>query len=234
MEENLKKALIVVAKEPVAGRVKTRLCPPLSLETAAELYRCFLVDSFSQYRLLKETKVIVSYFPPGAKNTFKELAPVEFKLLEQKGADLGEKFIHAFEYAFRLGYRLVAIIGSDHPTLPLKYIRRAFRLLEKGDNDLVIGPSFDGGYYLLGLKSFHKRLFQDITWSTNVVFSETIERSKELGLKVVKLPPWYDIDEASDLIYLQNKLSQNGDEHFHMARETKTFLTTQRIFEGVK
>ncbi len=218
----------------MAGKVKTRLCPPLSLEMAAELYRCFLVDSFSQYRLLKETKVIVSYFPPEATNTFKDISPADFDLLSQEGKDLGEKFTHAFEYAFRLGYRIVAIIGSDHPTLPLKYVRRAFSLLEKAENDLVIGPSFDGGYYLLGLKSFHKRLFQDITWSTNVVFSETLERSKEIGLKVVKLPPWYDIDEASDLIYLQHKLREESDGHFHMAKQTKTFLITQRIFGSLK
>lgn len=225
----MKRSLIVVAKWPVAGEVKTRLCPPLTLEEAAGLYECFLLDSFDQYRRLKDLNVIVSYFPPEAKDIFASLAPNSFDLLEQGGGDLGEKFIHAFDYSFSLGYESVAIMGSDHPTLPLEFIQKLYDLLERPENDVVIGPSLDGGYYALGLKSLQRRIFQDINWSTSTVFAETLERANELSLSVGRLTPWYDVDDLEGLKILHDELKKGGNEKSFKPKRTMGFLLERDI-----
>ena len=225
----MKKTLIVVAKWPMAGDVKTRLSPPLTLDLAADLYECFLLDSFDQYKHLEDVDVIVSFFPPEARDTFKSLIPKEFHLLQQQGYDLAEKLVHAFEYCFSLGYDLGVIIGSDHPTLPLEIIEESYSLLEKPENDVVIGPCLDGGFYTLGLKLLDNRIFQNINWSTNTVFSETLENIKELNLNVARLPPWYDIDDAIGLRLLCNELQKPRDEKLFKPRRTTEFLLNPQI-----
>ena len=227
--EKMKKALIVVAKWPKAGMVKTRLCPPLSHEQAARLYRCFLLDSFDLYKQLEDVDVIVSYFPPETRDIFKSSTPKNFILLEQSGADLGEKFIHAFEYCLNRGYDLVSIIGSDHPSLPVAFVRESYNLLEKPETDMVIGPTVDGGYYMLGLKALHRRVFQDINWSTNTVFTETLERADEEKLNVARLPDWYDVDDGDGLRLLYNDLKELRNRESVRPERTVRFLTEHDI-----
>jgi len=195
----MKPGLIVMAKEPVPGAVKTRLCPPYTFDEAAELYRCFLLDTFDLVRRLREVAVIVAYSPLGAEEAFRALAPNAFELLSQRGHDLGERLNRAFEQLFSLGYEPVVAIGADSPTLPLDYIERAFELLARGENDLIMGPSTDGGYYLIGMKAPHPSLFLGLVMGTETVLSETLERARQGRLRVGLLPPWYDVDSWDDL-----------------------------------
>ena len=220
----MKQALVVMAKEPVPGNVKTRLCPPLTYEMAAELYRCFLLDSFDQYVRLDRTLVIVSFFPPEWQEGLRVIIPKDFMLTPQSGDDLGERLINAFAYAFSIGNESVSIVGSDHPTMPLDYIKQSFSLMSNDQNDLVLGPSTDGGYYLIGLKKLHKELFKGITWSTEMAFKETVDRAKRLNLKVATLPQWYDVDTSEDLARLESMITAS-DTKLYGARRTVEFLS---------
>ncbi|MBI5183586.1 MAG: TIGR04282 family arsenosugar biosynthesis glycosyltransferase, partial [Nitrospinae bacterium] len=227
-----KQALVIMAKEPVPGNVKTRLCPPLTHEMAAELYRCFLLDSFDQYLRLDKTRVIVSFFPPEWRDGLRSITPKDFRLVPQSGDDLGERLINAFAYAFGIGNEAVSIVGSDHPTMPIDYIEQSFSLM-RDENELILGPSIDGGYYLIGLKELHKELFKGITWSTDMVFEETIDRAKRLNLKVATLPQWYDVDTPEDLARLRAMINgiNGSDNRLYGARRTVEFLT--RKYEDI-
>lgn len=224
MRNGVKQALVVMAKEPVPGNVKTRLCPPLTYEMAAELYRCFLLDSFDQYVKLDKTLVIVSFFPPEWKQGLRAMAPKDFRLIPQSGDDLGERLINAFAYAFSIGNKSVSIVGTDHPTMPIDYIKQSFSLMSNDENDLVLGPSTDGGYYLIGLKKLHKEVFKGIAWSTEMVFEETVDRAERLNLKVATLPQWYDVDTPEDLARLESMINVS-DNRLYGARRTVEFLS---------
>ncbi|HID86031.1 MAG TPA: glycosyltransferase, partial [Anaerolineae bacterium] len=121
---SMKLGLIIMAKEPMPGRVKTRLCPPYTPEEAAELCRCFLLDTFELAAMLQGVKVTIAYFPAKAGRTLKARVPPAFELMPQRGADLGERLSNAFEELFSLGYERVVAIGADSPTLPPAYLDR--------------------------------------------------------------------------------------------------------------
>jgi rSAM/selenodomain-associated transferase 1 len=144
-------ALIVVAKEPVPGRTKTRLCPPLKPEPAAEFYRCLMLDTFALMERLQTADHSVAYVPERARSYFERLVPDGFRLVAQQGADLGERLANAIGYHFDLGYRRVVIMNSDGPTLPLACLEEAFAELESAD--ITLGPGHDGGYYLIGMSA---------------------------------------------------------------------------------
>lgn len=193
-----------MAKAPLPGQVKTRLCPPCTLEEAARLYRCFLLDTFELVGGLRGVTVTVAYFPPGAEEAFKSMVPSAFELMPQEGDDLGERLSRAFEQLFSLGYERVVAIGADSPTLPPAYIKQSFELLAGAE--LVLGPSADGGYYLIGMKAFHPELFRGVAMGTEKVFSQTLERARRANLRVSFLPPWYDVDTQDDLKHLRAEL----------------------------
>jgi uncharacterized protein len=199
MYPELKKALIIFAKRPAAGRVKTRLSPPLQPEQAAELYRCMLADTLAKaaslagpdrYLFYEEEAQAASYFSGIAGG---------MTCLPQQGHDLGERMAAAFRRLFDEGYGAVAVIGTDSPDLPPECVREAFRLLGSGEADAVFGPSRDGGYYLLAMKQFHDRLFRDIPWSSGVVLQRSLEHATAAGVTVALLPVWHDVDSAVDL-----------------------------------
>jgi hypothetical protein len=195
-----KQALIVMAKAPVPGKVKTRLCPPLSPEIAAELYRWFLIDIFQRVASLQEIIKVIAYAPVGTEVLFRDLLPPgKFLLIPQRGQDLGERMANLFEDLFRFGCDRVSLIGSDLPNLPLEFLRESLEQLKKPDVDVVLGPSEDGGYYLVGLRKLHAEIFRGVTWSTNTVLAETLARIHQLGLKEVLLSAWYDVDTLLDL-----------------------------------
>jgi rSAM/selenodomain-associated transferase 1 len=198
------RALIIVAKEPVPGQTKTRLCPPFSLESAAEFYRCLLLDSLALMAQLESADHTIAYAPSHARDYFARLAPNGFSLIAQVGTNLGERLANALGRHFDLGYQRVVIMNSDGPTLPLAHLEEAFSGLDRAD--VTLGPGHDGGYYLIGMKQLHPELFEGVDWSTERVISQTLATCRRLGLTVHQLPEWYDVDRADDLERLRRDL----------------------------
>lgn len=189
-----KNAIILFTKNPELGKVKTRLAKTIGNEKALEIYK----------KLLHHTQAIVSPVPAD-KFLFYSDAIVqkdqwpetEFHKKVQQGSNLGERMTNAFQEVFSLGYTSVCIIGSDCFELTSTIIEDAFTQLEKYDT--VIGPTFDGGYYLLGMKKRHEFVFLNKTWSTESVYSDTIADLQENNLTFFDLPKLTDIDEEKDL-----------------------------------
>ena len=200
-----------MAKAPEAGQVKTRLCPPLSLEEAAQLYRCFLMDKIAQVRGVTAAEPVLAYAPEGAAGIFEVLAP-GFRLLPQRGGDLASRLVSVLEHLFAAGFGGAILIDSDTPTLPSGLLERAVTHVASREHDLVLGPSADGGYYLIGLGRIHRVLFDDMPWSTPTVLEETLRRARDLGLTAARLEPWYDVDTGADLDRLMSELEAGGDE----------------------
>jgi rSAM/selenodomain-associated transferase 1 len=202
----MKRALVVVGKVPHPGSTKTRLVPPLTLEQAAALYRAFLQDTLALGRELRWECVTLVYPPlPDAERELRSFVPKEIQLLPQPGSGLGAALAGAFASHLTARYGRVVLIGSDNPTLPAEIVERAADGLD--EHDLVVGPSTDGGYYLIGMSQPHLGVFERISWSTSVVFAETLERADELGLRVLRLPEWYDVDTDAELCRLRDELT---------------------------
>ncbi len=204
-----------MAKVPFAGTVKTRLTPPLSSEEAAKLSMCFLRDMTTSVSGLSGdgTEGVVLYTPADAGALLHGLLPNSFKLFAQNGETLGERLINAAAELLNNRFESVCLINSDSPTLPAKILTTAASLLAQDGDQVVLGPSQDGGYYLIGLKRPHRYLFERIAWSTADVLSQTIERAAEIDLPVELLPMWYDVDDAVTLRLLCEELSLLSDGH---------------------
>lgn len=200
-------AVVIMAKMPQAGAVKTRLCPPLAPQTAAVLYRAFLLDKIAQVRRLAQASPTIAYTPEDGRGFFAALAP-DFTLIPQQGADLGERLANSFAQCFAAGYTGVLAIDSDTPTLPTDFLQQAVHLIATPQTEVVIGPTEDGGYYLIGLRALHRELFADMAWSTAAVVPETRQRAAAKGLQIAWLPPWFDIDTVEDLQRLRAMLTQ--------------------------
>ena len=199
-------ALTVMAKAPRPGRVKTRLSPPLTPGQAADLNACFLRDTVASLRtaaLKASAEWVISYTPPGEEAAFHGILPDSALLIPQRGDGFGERLLATAEDLFACGFAAVCLIDSDSPTVPTEeFVRAAVLLLASGERT-VLGPSEDGGYYLLGLQQPCARLFEDITWSTSIVTEETLQRAAEIQLPVELLREWYDVDDAASLARLQ-------------------------------
>jgi rSAM/selenodomain-associated transferase 1 len=201
-----KDALAVMLKAPIPGKVKTRLVPPLSKHEAAELYSAFLIDIFNRLAQLKDVDIHAFYAPPKKEDKIIDIIPEGVFINPQKGEDLGERIYNVFEHLLNTkGYRRVAIIGSDSPDLPLDYIKQAYKQLETLKGGLVLGPTTDGGYYLIAMDRLSKVLFEGIPWSTEKVLEETVEKAHEKGFPVRLLEPWYDVDTIDDLALVEDK-----------------------------
>src|SRR4029453_9358217 len=159
-----------------------RLCPPLTSEEAAELYRCFLLDKIAQVRTLQAANPVIAYTPAEGRSLFEALAP-GFMLLFQQGAELGARLANCFAHLLAAGYTGVLAIDSDTPTLPTAFLQQAVELIATPENDVVLGPTEDGGYYLIGLRAMYRELFDNMAWSTAAVLHETRRRAaaKEIG-----------------------------------------------------
>jgi rSAM/selenodomain-associated transferase 1 len=217
-------AVVIMAKAPYPGQVKTRLCPPLTPWQAAALSRAFLADKIAQVRTLTAARPAIAYTPASGEGFFADLAP-DFTLIVQHGTGLGERLIHSLEYFFNLGCTGVMAIDSDTPTLPTHCLQQAIELLSRPDVDVVIGPSEDGGYYLIGLRAMHQELFVDMPWSTSTVLPETVRRTASLGLRVAWLPAWFDVDTPGDLTRVRAALSTTAGEE---PRHTRQFFLERR------
>jgi uncharacterized protein len=202
-------ALAVMAKAPRAGRVKTRLQPPLSAEEAAALNACFLRDTAENIAEVEregEAQGLICYTPVGHEAAFDGLLPEGFAMIAQRGDEFGERLLCATADILSCGFGAVCLIDSDSPTLPASALRAAVSELARPGDRVVVGPSHDGGYYLIGMKHAEPRVFERITWSTEGVFAQTAERVHEAGLELVELPRWYDVDDAATLALLEREL----------------------------
>lgn len=205
-------ALIVFAKRPKAGEVKTRLTSLLTPEEAAQLYKAFLRDALEQYSDLDVD--VRLYLSPTEHD--EPLAWVSDTIVQktQVGSDLGARMQHAFLESFAAGYERLVIIGTDHPTLPSAFIEHAFNGLTK-PLSISIGPSEDGGFYLLGMNDFYGVLFRDMTYSHDGVFAQTMERASQTRAQLTILPIWYDVDtpDALHRLWLDLKSIEEGRIH---------------------
>ena len=222
-----RQALFVMAKDPRAGQVKTRLCPSLTPERAARLYECFLSDVLDLVAGVPGVAPVVAFSPPEAHGEFARLTSGRFQLVPQAGADLGARLENTFRILFQQGYERVAAVSTDSPDLPMQYLADAFARLENAP--VVLGPCPDGGYYLIGLSRLIPELFRDMPWSTERVVSETEARARGLGAAVRRLPEWHDVDTAADLDRLVRDLAGNGRP---VARAPRTSLFCQRELGG--
>lgn len=206
-------ALALMAKVPFAGAVKTRLTPPLTPEEAATLSICFLSDMTTNVAGLSgdRTKGVVLYTPADAETLLHGLLPDTFRLFPQRGETLGERLVNAAAELLDKGFQSVCLINSDSPTLPGEILTTAASILAQDGDRVVLGPSQDGGYYLIGLKRPHRYLFDSIAWSTADVLAHTLERAAEIDLPVDLLPTWYDVDDAVTLRLLCEELSLLSD-----------------------
>jgi uncharacterized protein len=199
-------ACIVMVKAPRAGAVKTRLVPPLAPEEAAALAACFARDIVACVRRVV-SEVIVAYAPADGRAQLEALLrPGKLLWLEQRGEDLGERLEHAVEHACALGYGPVVVVGADSPTLPPSFVERAVRTLAEGDADVVLGPTDDGGYYLVAVRRAQLGLFRNVAWSTPLAYRQTADNAARLALRALELPRWYDVDTPDDLLRLCDEL----------------------------
>ena len=200
-----KRALIVMAKQPLPGRTKTRLSPPLSLGEAAELYSCLLLDTLEAVREAAGQLPLgpfIAFYPEQGQSVFRAMAP-DFQLLAQQGHNLNERLSRALLSVCEHGYDQVTAINSDSPALPADFLIQAYQELDDPDVDVVLGPCDDGGYYLIGWKRPYPNLVRNVTMSTPTVLAETVALALDAGLQVAMLPPWYDVDDAAALDRLQ-------------------------------
>jgi rSAM/selenodomain-associated transferase 1 len=202
-------ALAVITKAPQAGQVKTRLVPPLTPDEAAELNKCFLRDTtaaISSVTAHHDASGIAVYTPIGSESAYADILPGNFSLLPQRGTGFGERLYYATDDLFKCGFGSVCLIDSDSPSVSASSFSQAVHELAEPGDRVVLGPCDDGGYYLIGLKKPHRKLFELIDWSTERVFDQTMQRAREIGLEVKLLPPGYDIDDAASLRRLCNEV----------------------------
>ncbi len=195
-----KSLLVIVAKAPVPGAVKTRLFPDLTPQEATDLYRCFLQDRIEETVSLKGIDLAICYTPEDAKEYFAAFTPNGFHLFPQRGKDLGERLSNIFVDKLAEGYGAISIIDSDSPDLPKSIVQESFHLLTTGRADAVFGPCYDGGYYLVGLRKPQPELFRNIPWSTPAVLKKTLEIAADRALKTKLLDRWNDLDTFEDLL----------------------------------
>jgi rSAM/selenodomain-associated transferase 1 len=196
-----RKQLGIFVKEPVPGAVKTRLVPPLSPEEACALHEALAADVFRRAGRL--VKVSVTVFYAGATpGSLAAAMPPRAARVAQEGDDLGARLRAAFDHLLAGEGRTAVIIGSDSPDLPLPYLKRAFQRLKH--HDVVLGPSVDGGYYLIGLRRALPALFEGVRWGSEAVFAQTLDAVARAGASLALLPVWYDVDDAPSLALLES------------------------------
>jgi hypothetical protein len=213
----MKEALVVMAKAPRAGAVKTRLAGALTPEEAAGLYVAFLSDTFALAEEVMaeraedaEPALVLCYTPEGEEEAFEEVEREGSLMMAQRGDGLGARLRNCFADLFARGFDRVVAIGGDSPTLPGELLYDAFDSLEH-ENDAIAGPTRDGGYYLIGMRRLHERLFEDVPWSTDGVMAATEVRAREAGLNLIVMPEWYDVDTPDELAQLKDELRQTRD-----------------------
>lgn len=199
-----------MAKAPGLGPVKSRLHAALTPERATELYRCFLLDRLDAVAKLAGVEPVLAFTPPEGGEVLAAAVPPGFRLIAQRGVDLGERLANLLAGLIAEGHPGAMALDSDSPTLPMHYVTEAAHRLEEGSADVVLGPCEDGGYYLVGLRAPQPALFENMPWSTDRVRALTVERALDRGLRVHLLPPWFDVDTVLDLARLHAEMTSAG------------------------
>src|SRR5581483_10552938 len=234
-------------KASAPGRTKTRLVPPLTPEQAAALNTAFLQDVADNVLLASRNAVpeagiagYAAFGPPGTEDFFRRVLPPAIGLIGAWLPNFGDCLLHTITDIFARGHCAAVVLNSDSPTLPTAFLVETAEALARSGDRAVLGPSSDGGYYLLGLKAVHRRLFEDIAWSTEEVAEQTVERAKEIGLDLYRLPVWYDVDDAESLRRLQHELERPASlqhrpdrQDLHRAPHTAALLSRLRSAGGL-
>jgi len=202
-------AVAIVCKTPTPGKSKTRLSPPLRPEECAALSACFIRDLSKTIQQVADEGGVTGYAvytPRATEPALRALLPERFRLMPQGEGDLGARLLRGTEDLLAAGHAGAVLVNSDSPTLPASILRAAADAVRRGDN-VVLSPALDGGYTLIGLSRAHARLFTDMPWSTSEVYRLTLARARELGLAVVNVPGWYDVDDATSFAMLEDEMA---------------------------
>ena len=205
--------IAVMAKASTPGLTKTRLVPPLQFEEAAAFNTAFLQDVAANLVAAGRQAEITGYMafgPPGSETFFERMLGPNISLISAWRPNFGDCLLLAIEAMLARGHSSAVVLNSDSPTLPTSLLVETAEVLARTDDCAVLGPSTDGGYYLLGLKQAHRRMFEDICWSTEQVAEQTLERAREIGLDMHVLPAWYDVDDLQSLRMLHKEIRGSG------------------------
>ena len=192
-------ALVILTKAPEAGQSKTRLVPPLSFDEAADLARALFIDQLQNLSHFTGARLFVAFTPSHAANFFTALVPSQVSCFCQVGESLGDRMRHAFEHLFAGGFGRVVLIGGDLPVLPQAILADAFASLAGEGGCVILGPSRDGGYYLVGMNEVLPDIFSGIGWGGGDVLAMTVKKLVTLKKKYKLMCLWYDIDTIGDL-----------------------------------
>ena len=201
-------AIGIFCKTPAPGVSKTRLSPPLRPDECAAISACFIRDLTATIADVARAGASVGYAvytPLGTETALRTLLPPGFRLLPQCAGDFGVRLMTATRELLRTHAGAI-MVNADSPTLPASILSAAVSATRRG-NAVVFSPALDGGYTLIGVSKTHPRLYEDIPWSTAEVFQKTVERAVEIGLPVVTVPGWYDVDDAASLAILESELA---------------------------
>ncbi|HEX3502692.1 MAG TPA: TIGR04282 family arsenosugar biosynthesis glycosyltransferase [Xanthobacteraceae bacterium] len=202
-----------MAKASEPGRAKTRLVPPLTFDEAAKLNTVFLRDVADNVLLAARhasqhagVAGYAAYGPPEAEAFFRDTLPGSIGLIDAWLPNFGDCLFQTITQILGRGHGSAVVLNADSPTLPTALLIETAEALARPGDRAVLGPSSDGGYYLLGLKAAHRHMFDNIDWSTERVAEQTCERAREIGLQVHNLPVWYDVDDIDGLRRLHAEL----------------------------
>jgi rSAM/selenodomain-associated transferase 1 len=211
-------------KYPEKGKVKLRLSADLNEDIVQELYRCFVQDTLTTVKKI-DSQLFICFFPIEKQKKFRKWLGSTLLFLSQNGADLGERMKNSFTDVFTKGFTRAVLIGSDSPDLPKKYVEQAFSILQT--KDVVLGPTIDGGYYLIGFhtKTFTPSAFEDIQFGNQTVFQETVMKIKQAHRSLGLLPIWNDVDTITDLKHL----IQRAENTSFKSSKTMTYLRKYHI-----
>jgi rSAM/selenodomain-associated transferase 1 len=226
-------AIGIFCKTPAAGFSKTRLSPPLRPEECGMLSACFIRDLAATIHGLSmegDAAPYAVYTPTGTEDRLRALLPASFRLLLQCDGDFGVRLRQATTDLLDAGHAGAILVNADSPTLPAPVLRAAVRALQGGDR-VVVGPAIDGGYTLIGLSRPHARVFEDIPWSTADVYRLTVERADEIGVPVVTVPLWYDVDDRATLRLLEAELAGERPSFAESGLRGAPALATRRFIE---
>ena len=199
-------ALALMAKAPVAGQVKSRLLPLFTAEEAAELSRSLLVDQLNHLQEFAAADLYLAFAPSDAQCLMEQITPPCFQLFPQQGNDLGARMAAAFQTLFDLGHKRIVLIGGDLAPVPIGFFPEAYAFLESFEKRVVLGPSRDGGYYLVGCNQPTPEIFSGMSWSHSEVLAQTLARLTAAKIAYHVLPSWFDIDTPDDLRHLCSML----------------------------
>ena len=219
--------LLLFVKYPEKGKVKLRLTTDIDEDIVVDLYRCFVHDTLETIKKT-QTKWYLCFYPADSLEKFQKWLGTTMFFFPQEGKNLGERMKNCFTQAFTNGYQQVILIGSDSPDLPADILLKALDELQT--NDVVLGPSSDGGYYLIGFqnKSFDPSVFNDIHWGTASVFSETMQKIRKMKYHHSILPIWSDVDTLADL---KSLIKRNQNTSF-TSSSTMTYLKQKKMITG--